>query len=321
MQDAQNIIETINLVKDYDSIEGKIRALDNINVKIPSGAVALIGPNGSGKSTLIRTILGLLEPSEGEIIINQEKNHGNIRGNIGYFPEQNILITKVNAVKFISHFGQLSGLSKSRSMQRTHEVLDYVGLGEERYRVVEKYSTGMKQRLLFALSLVHDPDLIILDEPTSGLSPEGREEMLGLIKEINKKYHKSILFSTHILKDVENICDYAIVLNKGKIIFEGGIEEIKKFQADTIILEVDNHKDAVLDELIKLGYKASLSKERICIESDGTLDLKKITEIVTKFDSRLISLKNHEPNLQDLFLHLIDRDIDQYNNNNNNGGI
>lgn len=317
MQGPQIIIETINLVKDYDSMGGKIRALDNLNVKIPSGAVALIGPNGSGKSTLIRTILGLLEPTKGKIIINQKKNYPNIRGNIGYFPEQNILITKVNAVKFINHFGQLSGLSKNRSMQRTHEVLDYVGLGEERYRVVEKYSTGMKQRLLFASALVHDPDLIILDEPTSGLSPEGREEMLGLIKEINKKYNKSILFSTHILKDVENICDYAIVLNKGKIIFQGGIEDIKKFKADTIILEVDDNKDAVLDELIKIGYKASLSKEKICIESDGTLDLNKITEIVTKLDVKLISLKNHEPNLQDLFLHLIDRDIDQYNN----GGI
>ncbi len=317
MQGSQNIIETINLIKDYDSMEGKIRALDNLNIKIPSGAVALIGPNGSGKSTLIRTILGLLEPTEGEIVINQENSTGNIRGNIGYFPEQNILITKVNAVKFISHFGQLSGLTKNRSMQRTHEVLDYVGLGEERYRVVEKYSTGMKQRLLFASALVHDPDLIILDEPTSGLSPEGREEMLGLIKEINKKYNKSILFSTHILKDVENICDYAIVMNKGKIIFQGGIEEIKKIQNETIILEVDDNKNAVLNELINQGYKASISKERICIESDVNLNLNKITEIVTKLNSTLISLKNHEPNLQDLFLYLIDRDIDQYNN----GGI
>src|ERR1700737_1894474 len=182
-----------NVTKTY----GPIRALDNLSVSVPTGAIGLLGPNGSGKTTMIRTLLGLIPVDKG----------------VG---------------EIVAYAGQLVGMSSKDAMQRAHEVLDYVGLGEARYRNVETYSTGMKQRIKLASAIVHDPRLLILDEPTNGMDPAGREEVLELASDLARNKGMSLLFSSHLLPDVESVCDYVVVLGGGRLLAEGKIRDLKK---------------------------------------------------------------------------------------------
>lgn len=300
------ILETEQLVKIYKTKEGLIHALDGIDLQIPNGATALLGPNGSGKSTLIKIVLGLIKSTSGSYNINVDR--------VGYMPETPSIISKVNAVKFVRHFGILSGLSFTRAMQRAHEVLDYVGLDEARYREIEKYSTGMKQRLLFGQALVHDPDLLILDEPTSGLSPEGRSEMLYLINEINKDYGKSILFSTHILPDVEDICNFSVLVNRGKSLFQGSMDDVARLYPKSVILEVLGDIDTGVGTLQSKGYETERYGRSIRIYPDDNTDVTfgEISEVFSEKGIKLVSMKQQQPNLEDLFLKSIQKDIDQF---------
>jgi ABC-2 type transport system ATP-binding protein len=307
------IVQTEKLRKYYQSPQGIIKAIDDLSIEVPKGAIALLGPNGSGKSTLIKMILGLIIPTSGKFtLFNNEKTNSG-RNRFGYMPETPSIITKVNAVKFVRHFGQLSGLNFTRAMQRSHEVLDYVGLGEERYRPIDKYSTGMKQRLLFAQTLVHDPDVIILDEPTTGLSPEGREEMLNLILEINREYGKSIVFSTHILPDIESICTYTLILNKGDCIFQGELADIKKMYPETLQLQVSSNQQAIAANLQQDGYQISVNERYVSILKNQKQlpSFSEISTLVKQNNSTILAINRHQPNLEDLFLNLINRDIDQ----------
>ncbi len=305
------LFELSKITKDYKLRDGIVRALDNVSIEIPHGAIALLGPNGSGKTTLIKLLLKLIHPTKGHISAfgNYEYTQSDLISKIGYFPETSSIITKVNAIKYIRNFAMLSGLSYNKAMQRTHEVLDYVGLGDERYRLIEKYSTGMKQRLLFAQSLVHDPEIIIMDEPTSGLSPEGREDMLGLIKEIHENYGKSILFSTHILKDIEDICKYVIIMNKGKVIFKGESDDINKLNKHSIEIYVNNNIDKFIDLLENKNYKVEHRGSSIRVHGD--IDLLTINNLAIESDTVLHGFKQHEIDLEDLFLNLISDDIDR----------
>lgn len=306
------LLTTTNLIKDYPTPSGDIRALNNLSIEIPEGATALLGPNGSGKSTLIRIILGLINATNGSFRLFG-KGGADVelaRNRIGYMPETPSIISKVNAVKFVRHFGILSGLSFTRAMQRAHEVLDYVGLNESRYREIEKYSTGMKQRLLFAQALVHDPDMVILDEPTSGLSPEGRTEMLDLIKEINQVYGKSIIFSTHILPDVENICNYTVLLNKGQAVFQGSMDDINSMYQDTVIIETTD-RDRGLKLLKEHGYVSQIQGKSIVIEGDKLPTLQQVHQILAPAGLSIQAISQRRPNLEDLFLKTIQKDINQ----------
>jgi ABC-2 type transport system ATP-binding protein len=166
---------------------GKNAALRDVSVSFPSGAVGLLGPNGAGKSTLLKSVLGLLVPERGRLrVLGLDVRHSplQIRRRIGYMPESDAHIPGMNAVAFVAYCGELAGLPRADAMQRAHEVLYYVGLGEARYRNVEQYSTGMKQRIKLAQALVHDPELLFLDEPTNGMDPKGRDEMLELVRDI-----------------------------------------------------------------------------------------------------------------------------------------
>lgn len=307
---------TKNLTKTYTEGRSEILALDNVSVRVNEGATALLGPNGSGKSTMIKILLGLLKPSGGTFELFPERNLS-LRSalmEIGYMPETPSLISGVNAVKFIRHIGMLSGLDYNTAMQRTHEVLDYVGIFEERYREIRGYSTGMKQRILFAQALVHDPEFLILDEPTTGLSPEGRSEMLDLIKEITKDYGKSIMFSTHILPDVEEICNNVIILFEGRLLYEGTSDDILTNMNVGKRVIVSKNVEPIKEELKKRGFE---------IESDWrqensffirSLNGRKITfaevdEIVTTNDSILVSFKDEEISLENLFVERIRREL------------
>src|SRR6195952_3011543 len=209
---------------------GKNRALRDVTSSFAAGAVGLLGPNGAGKSTLLKALLGFIVPERGRLRVlglDVAESPLDIRARVGYMPESDAHIPGMNAVSFVAYCGELAGLPRVDAMQRAHEVLFYVGLGEARYRNVETYSTGMKQRIKLAQALVHDPDLLLLDEPTNGMDPKGRDEMLALIRDIAHNKGISLILSSHLLPDVEYTCDHVIVLDKGVVATQGPIATLK----------------------------------------------------------------------------------------------
>jgi len=256
----------ITEVKNISYSYGKILALDNVNIEIPEGAIGLLGPNGAGKSTLIRILLGFLPPDKGTgqvlgyDIRNQQKE---IRKYVGYMPEDDCFIPGMDAVTFTSFLGELSGMPKQEAMKRAHEVLFYVGLEESRYRKVETYSGGMKQRLKLAQAVVHDPKLIFLDEPTSGLDPSGRKEILELIMDISSKKDIHVLISSHILPDIESACSHVVILSEGKLAAQGTISELKQIKYSLYEMKIYGDDKEYLKKLEKLGCKINRAEDKI----------------------------------------------------------
>ena len=202
---------------------GPVVALDHFSAKVPPGITGLLGPNGAGKSTFIKTVLGLVAPESGTVLVDgldPRTEMTRVRDRVGYMPEHDCLMTALNPVAMVSYMGQLSGLTPKDSIQRTHEVLDFVLLGEERYRPIASYSTGMRQKAKLAQAIVHDPRILFLDEPTNGLDPQGRDEMIDLIRMIGAS-GKTILVSTHILHEIELISDQVIIIDQGRLVKEG----------------------------------------------------------------------------------------------------
>ncbi len=242
-------VEIQNLSFSY----GKIKALEDVSMDLPKGAIGLLGPNGAGKSTLLRILLGFLSPDKGEgkvLGYDIKLQQSSIRRYVGYMPEDDCFIPGMDAVSFTSYLGELSGMPHQEAMKRAHEVLFYVGLEESRYRLVETYSGGMKQRLKLAQALVHDPKLIFLDEPTSGLDPQGRKEILELITDISSKKDIQVLISSHILADIELICSYVIILNKGKVASQGEMAKLKEIDYSLYEMKI---KGETRDYLLKLN--------------------------------------------------------------------
>jgi len=221
-----SVVELENVSLRY----GKHWALRDVSTVFPAGAVGLLGPNGAGKSTLIKSLLGLLTPAHGRLRVlglDVARAPLEVRARIGYMPESDAYFPQMNAVSFVAYSGELSGLPRAAAMQRAHEVLYYVGLGEARYRNIDQYSTGMKQRIKLAQALVHDPDLLFLDEPTNGMDPKGRDEMIELIRDIAHNKGMNLILSSHLLPDVELTCDHVVVLDKGAVATAGPIAGLK----------------------------------------------------------------------------------------------
>lgn len=195
-------------------------ALDNVSLAVGPGITGLLGPNGSGKSTMIKSLLGLLKIQSGEASVlgfKLPRQVRAIRDHVGFLPEDDCFIAGLTGIESVRFMAQLSGLPAIEALRRGHEAMDFADIGQERYRNVETYSTGMRQKLKFAQALVHDPELLILDEPTSGLDPEQRASMLRKIKNLAAKHGKSILISTHILHDVRSVCDQVVIMATGRI--------------------------------------------------------------------------------------------------------
>lgn len=230
----EKIIELKNIIFSYSNL----RAIDNVNLEIGGGIYGLLGPNGAGKTTLMKIILGFLIPAAGSGKVlghNITESHIEVRKKIGYMPESDCLIPGMDGVTLTSYMGELSGMPRQEAIKRAHEVLYYVGLEESRYRMVDTYSSGMKQRLKLAVALVHDPELLFLDEPTSGMDPLARKEMLSLINDISAKGTMNIIISSHILADVENTCRNVLIMNKGKIISEQMVSSVLNQEPINII--------------------------------------------------------------------------------------
>ncbi len=220
------LIELENLEVSYG---GREPALRGVSCFIEGGAVGLLGPNGAGKSTIIKTLLGFIRPVSGTARVmgyDLPRQALEVRQRMGYMPEREASSPKISAVSFLTYCGRLFGMSRVDAMERTHEVLNYVGLGEARYRNMETYSTGMLQRVKLAQSLVHDPKLLFLDEPTNGLDPDGRLEMLNLIREILSARGVTVILSSHLLPDVQHVCERVIMINKGRVIRDGLVRDL-----------------------------------------------------------------------------------------------
>jgi len=230
-------------------------ALRDITTSFSPGAIGLLGPNGAGKSTMIKALLGFVVPTRGRMRVlglDVAQSPLEIRSRIGYMPENDGHIPGMNAVSFVAYCAELSGLPRADAMQRAHEVLFYVGLGEARYRNVETYSTGMKQRIKLAQALVHDPDLLFLDEPTNGMDPKGRDEMLELVRDLAHNKGMHLILSSHLLPDVEYTCDSVVVMDKGTIAASGPIEALKQPRGRVYELRVKTRNGEIGDFLERL---------------------------------------------------------------------
>jgi ABC-2 type transport system ATP-binding protein len=235
--------------------------LRDIDLTINPGVTGLLGPNGAGKSTLIKVLMGLVRVTSGTgTVLGYPLGRGGrqIRGQVGYVPEDDCYIPGMSGVEVVEFAASLSGLPGIEALRRAHEILDFCGVKQERYRSVESYSTGMRQKVKFAASIVHDPEYLILDEPTSGLDPEEREALLNRVKVLAQKSGKSVLLSTHILPDVQSVCDHVIILSRGEIKLNKSFEEINRPSEPTVTVSVLENPVSFLDGLSRANLRAEL---------------------------------------------------------------
>ena len=246
------IISCENLDQSY----GKFRVLSNVSFQVQSGCTGLLGPNGAGKSTLIKSMLGQLPVLRNRLKVLEHDPALvplNVRQLVGYMPENDVYLPGTTGLQLTAFCGQLSGMRRSDAVSRAHEVLHFVGLGEARYREVDGYSTGMRQRVKLASALVHGPKLLLLDEPTTGLDPTGREEMLELIDDIAHKRNIDVLLSSHILLDIERTCDGVVVLNQGQIVFSGSRDDFQHQESRMLHVSVKSEKEKLVAALKAAG--------------------------------------------------------------------
>jgi ABC-2 type transport system ATP-binding protein len=231
---------------------GSFQALKDVTVCLPPGRIGLLGPNGAGKSTLLKILLGLLQPSSGTgRVLGRDLAEGgpSLRRAIGYMPEVDALVPGLRGAEYVALAGELYGMPRREAERRAHEVLTYLGLEDARYRRLEEYSTGMKQRIKLAQALVHDPPVLFLDEPTSGLDPAGREAMLRLLLELGREHGKSYLLCTHLLGDVERVCETVLILDAGRVLRQGSVGELRTRRQDRYRLQVQGDTTTFREEL------------------------------------------------------------------------
>jgi ABC-2 type transport system ATP-binding protein len=232
---------------------GRCCALRDVTLCVERGAIGLVGQNGAGKSTLLKIALGLIRPTSGSgrvLGYDIRASGAELRGRVGYMPETESLLLGLRGAEAVALAGELSGMPRRHALRRAHEVLWYVGLEEARYRKLDEYSVGMKQRLKLATALVHDPELLLLDEPTSGLDPDGRDTMLRLLHRLAHDCGKSLLFSTHLLGDIDRVCDAVVIVDRGQVCRVGQIEELRQHYRGVYRLQWDGAAgEAFLDDL------------------------------------------------------------------------
>ncbi|MBT4059075.1 MAG: ABC transporter ATP-binding protein [Euryarchaeota archaeon] len=299
------IIETDNLTKMY----GPHVALDSMSLNINSGATGLLGPNGAGKSTLIKTLLGLIQLTSGEGSVlgyNIRTEGDSIRQRIGYMPEYDCLTPEMDAVHQVKYCGELTGMNTGEAMRRAHLVLEYVGLRDQRYREISSFSTGMSQATKLACAIIHDPELLICDEPTNGLDAKSRGFMLDTLVQVVKKGERSILMSSHLMEDVERICDRIVMIHKGKLIAQGRIEDLK-----AIDREIEIWVWGGASKMERALHDAGLTPRRtgrvmrVVRQDETTYDL--VLELAAKAGVQIRKMEDYEPSLEDLFLVIMDR--------------
>lgn len=284
---------------------GRRKALSSLDLDLVPGVSGLLGPNGAGKSTLLKTLLGFVSPVEGEVEILGKRLSGSapeLRRHLGYFPERDVFVPGLSAVDVVALAGELGGLRTSEALSRAHEMLWFTGLGEARYRRVEEFSTGMRQRTKLAMAVVHDPDLLLLDEPTSGLDPTGRQQMLELIREIGRR-GISVLLSTHLLHDVEEVCEQVVLLHQGRAVLAGRLSELGRHPGWVYEIRVrEDRPGSFRDALRGRGIETAEEIDglvRVSLEEPST---RLFFETARATSAEIRHLKRFERSLEDRFL-------------------
>ena len=285
---------------------GKLEALSQLTGSYSARALGLLGPNGAGKTTLIHTLLGFHPPAAGRARVMGHDVVTNARGTrslIGYMPERDSFIEGMSAVRFVRMMAELSGLPPEEALERAHEALYTVGLGEARYRTLETYSLGMKQRAKLAQALVHGPRLLFLDEPTNGLDPPARERMVKLIREIRDSGHVQLVVSSHLLRDVEECCDEVLILKQGRIAYHCNLQEERRANRKFLHLKVRGDVEAYLDRISRLGCECAVDgKQMIRLVMPPELEVRALYEAAAEDGVQIRHLDYKKDSLQDIFL-------------------
>jgi ABC-2 type transport system ATP-binding protein len=298
-----HVIETAGLTRRF----GDVTALDDLHLAIPPGITGLVGANGAGKSTLLRILLGLLPATSGTARVlgyDVARQGIELRQHVGYLPEHDCLPGDVSATEFVAHMARINGLPADAARERTAETFRHVGLFEERYRDIRGYSTGMKQRVKLAQALVHDPRLLFLDEPTNGLDPAGREEMLDLVRRTGREFGISILMASHLLGEIERVCDQVVVIDAGRLLRQGPLTDFTA-ATGTLVVEVEGGDGAAYEALAAALRQQGLRLEvdgrqlLLALENQRSLDL--VRDACADLGLGLVRLERHRQALEDLF--------------------
>ncbi|MEM7312361.1 MAG: ABC transporter ATP-binding protein [Planctomycetota bacterium] len=296
------LIELDRITKQF----GLFHALNNVSLTVQPGVTGLLGPNGAGKSTLIKILLGLLQPTSGTgRVLNHEigKDARTIRSQVGYMPEDDCFLYGLSGIESVQFSAQLSGIPGVESLRRAHEILDYCGLEQERYRNVDTYSTGMRQKLRFAQAIVHDPPLLILDEPTSGLDPEEREIMLRRIQRLSTEHGKTVVICTHILPDVQAVSDSVVILANGSVRVADNLQSLSKPTEPTVMLRVLGPPDDFLIATASAGLESETMPDgRIVVRGEVDDLSNRIWQLARDNNVVVRSLAPSRNSLEEIFI-------------------
>ena len=300
------VIETKDLVKMY----GPHVALEGLNLSLEAGAIGILGPNGAGKSTFFKCILGLITTTSGEgnVLGYDIRTQGDlIRSKIGYMPEYDSLDPELIAVDQVRYSGELIGMNPSQATQRAHEVLEYVGLKEQRYRKIGTFSTGMKQAAKLACALIHDPEILICDEPTNGLDQRSRNFMLKTLRNTVEQGGRTVLMSGHVMDDIQEVCESIVMIHKGKIVVHRRIDELAKQVDEEIEISVWGGSSGMQETLESRGLTVRRLGRvmRIKVESEETIPI--ILECAVESNVQIRKMGEYKPDLEDIFLLIMDK--------------
>jgi ABC-2 type transport system ATP-binding protein len=303
----QTAIEVRGLRKRF----GRVTALDGLDLSLPRAAVGLLGANGAGKTTLLRVLLGLTPAtggSAGVLGLDTRTKSIQIRERVGFMPESDVLPSATTAADFLGHMAQMSGLPARAARQRAADVLYQVGLDEERYRLISGLSTGMKQRVKLAQAIVHDPELIFLDEPTIGMDPQGRDDMLALVDRIYRELGIAVVLSTHLLEDVERVCDHVVIIDAGRLVLAQPIDRGGTVHGD-LRVRVEGDVDAFIQRLADAGVEASradldelATSDELVVANAGEQVFDLVRDAAAELGVALRSLRPSARSLEDIYL-------------------
>ena len=306
-QENGPIVEVAGLTKRF----GRQTAINQLTFDVPRACIGLLGANGAGKTTLVKALLGLTNPTSGaaKVLGLDTRSHGiEIRKRVGYMPESDVLPPGATAADFVAHMGEMSGLPTRAARQRAADVLYQVGLREERYRLIKGFSTGMKQRVKLAQALVHDPALVFLDEPTNGMDPQGRDDMLELINRIYHMLGIAVVVSSHILEDIERVCDHVVIIDQGNLVVDQPLTGMGTPQGD-VLVRIDGDQEAFIAHMTARGIDVRRpsdvdlqTSDEMIIKDNNEATFDAVRDVAAEMGVGLRSLRMKSRSLEDVYL-------------------
>ena len=283
---------------------GATTALDGATFEIGAGITGLVGANGAGKTTLLGLLLGLHPPDDGAIEVlglDPTTAGPTVRARVGYAPEHDALLPDARAHDLVRHLAEVHGLPSREATNRASDALWHVGLGEERFRPVGTMSTGQRQRVKLAAAFAHDPALLLLDEPTNGLDPVQRESMLDLVRRIGTEFGIHVVLSSHLLEEVERVCDAVVILDRGRVATQGTLDTLRAGDG-ALVVEVDRDAATMARELVAIGFTATADSRRLLVEGDTDVVADAIRDTAVRLHIGLRRLERRRVTLEDVYL-------------------